>query len=153
MRGSALSATSGISVTSENYPVVISLLTERFGKKEAIIELLYSKLQNLHRAGVKFGDIQCTCDEIEKVLRQLEVQGEPVNEQRTLIQQIISKFPMEVIVKLEESKEPARPWTMPSLREAIRRYNSVHENVHHYVSNSGVHLKGQASFNNNNSVT
>jgi len=40
------------------------------------------------------------------------------------MQQIISKFPMEVIIKLEESKEPFRPWTMPSFREIIRRYVS-----------------------------
>ena len=120
LRGSALSAITRISMTSENYPLVIRHLMERFGRKEVIIESLYSKLQNLHRTGSKFGDIQCSCDDIEKILRQLEAQGEPVNEQRTLIQQIISNFPMEVI-KLEESKEPFRPWTMPSFREAIQQ--------------------------------
>jgi len=86
LRGSALSAITVISITGDNYSLVVKLLKERFGKKEAIIESLYSKLQNLHRTGGKFGDIQRTCDEIEKILRQLEAQGKPVNEQRTLIQ-------------------------------------------------------------------
>ena len=149
LRGSALSAITGIPITGDNYPLVVKLLKERFGNKEAIIESLYSKLQNLRRAGSGFSDIRRTCDEIEKCLRQLEAQGEPVNEQRTLIQQIISKFPMDVIIKLEESKEPMRPWTMPALREAICRYVTVHENVHRYVSNSSIQ-KGQSGFNNNN---
>jgi len=72
LRGSALSAITGISMTNENYPLVIRLLMERFGRKEVITESLYSKLQNLHRTGSKFGDIQCSyaCDDIEKILRQ-----------------------------------------------------------------------------------
>ena len=48
---------------------------------------------------------------IEKVLRQLEAQGESIDEQRVLIQQIISKYPPEVVTKLEETKEPLRPWS------------------------------------------
>ena len=39
---------------------------------------------------------------IEKVLRQLEAQGESIDEQRVLIQHIISKYPPEVVTKLEE---------------------------------------------------
>ena len=77
-------------------------------------------------SGGKFSDIQWTCDVIEKVMRQLEAQGGSIEEQQTLIQQIISKFPMEVIVKLEESKHPIRPCI---LREAIRHYITVNKNV------------------------
>ena len=110
----------------------------------------YSKLQNLHKIGSKFSGIQRTCDTIEKILRELEAQGESIDEQRTLIQQIISKFPAEVVVKLEESKEPVRPWTMPSLRDAIHHYITVHENVQHYLSNSNNHVKGQPFMPNNN---
>ena len=52
-----------------------------------------------------------TCDTIEKILRQLEAQGESTDEQWTLLYQIISKFPAELIVKLEEFKEqPVRTW-------------------------------------------
>ena len=62
--------------------------------------VLYSRLQNLPKASNKFVDIQRTSETIEKLLRQLEAQGEFINEQRILIQQIISKYPSEVIVKL-----------------------------------------------------
>ena len=44
---------------------------------------------------------------IEKMLRHLEAQGKTVNHQRMLIQLVLSKFPSEVIVKLEESKQPS----------------------------------------------
>ena len=45
---------------------------------------------------------------IEKVLRQLEAQGESIDEQRVLIQHIIFEYPPEVVTKLEETKEPLK---------------------------------------------
>ena len=45
LKGSALSAIAGIPLTSENYSLVVKLLQERFGRKEAIVESLYFKLQ------------------------------------------------------------------------------------------------------------
>jgi len=38
LRGSALAAIAGISVTGDNYQLAVKLLKDRFGKKEAIIE-------------------------------------------------------------------------------------------------------------------
>ena len=102
--------------------MVVKLLQERFGRKEAIVESLYFKLQNLPKTGNKFADIQWVSETIEKALRQLEAQGESIDEQRVLIQQIISKYPPEVITKLEEAKEPLRPWSIKSLRKAIYHY-------------------------------
>ena len=111
-----MSAIARISFTSENYSLVVKLFQERFGQKEAIVESLYFKLQNLPKTGNKFADIQRVSETIEKVLRQLEAQGKSIDEQRVLI---ISKYPPEVITKLEEAKEPLRPWSIKSLRKAI----------------------------------
>ena len=62
-------------------------------RKETIVES-YIKLQNLPKTGNKFaGLIQQVSETIEKVLRQLEAQGESIDKQRVLIQQIISKYP------------------------------------------------------------
>ena len=80
---------------------------------------------------------------IEKVLRQLKAQGESIDEQRVLIQQIISKYPPEVVTKLEETKEPLRPWSIKSLRKAICHYVTVQENVQSYVSSVNTNVKGQ----------
>ena len=52
----------------------------------------------------QFVEIKGTYEAIEKILRQLESQKEDVAHQRIIIQQILSKFPIDVIVKLEESK-------------------------------------------------
>ena len=143
LKGSASSVVVGIPLTSENYTVAIKLLQDRFGRKEAIVEALYFKLQNLPKANNKFVEIQRMSDTIEKVLRQLEAQGEFINEQRILIQQIISKYPSEVITKLEETKEPVTPWSMKSLRKAICQYITVQENVQRYVSSNNPNVRGQ----------
>ena len=95
----------GISITNEGYDVAIQILQERFGNKEVIIEALYAKLQCLPAASNKFSDIKYTYDVIERLLRQLEAQGEIVNQQKMLIHQLLSKFPLEVIVKLEDVKK------------------------------------------------
>ena len=143
LKGSALSAIARIPLTSENYSLVVKLLQERFGRKEAIVESLYFRLQNLPKTGNKFADIQRVSKTIEKVLRQQEGQGESIDEQRVLIQQIISKYPPEVITKLEEAKEPLRPWSIKSLRKAICHYVTVQENVQYYVSSVNTKVKGQ----------
>ena len=71
LRGTALTVIGGIPVTNDNYAMAIRLLKERFGKKEAIVELLYLRLQNLPRSGMSFCHIKSTLDSVEKLLRQL----------------------------------------------------------------------------------
>ena len=87
--------------------------------------------------------IQQVSEAIEKVLRQLEAQGESIDKQRVLIQQIISKYLPEVVTKLEETKEPLRSWSIKSLRKAICHYVTVQENVQCYVSSVNTNVKGQ----------
>ena len=58
VKGSALSAIAGIPLTSKNYSLVVKLLQERFGQKEATVESLYFRLQNLPKTDNKFADIQ-----------------------------------------------------------------------------------------------
>ena len=66
------------------------------------------------------------------------------------------KFPIEVVIKLEETKEPAIPWTMKTLRETLQHYISVHENAQRYAFNSNskgqtLSHSGYSSNKNNNS--
>ena len=144
LRGSALSSIAGIPLISENYSMAIKLLQNRFGRKETIIDSLYAKLQNIPRVvNHKFFEVQKVSETIERLLRQLEAQGEIINDQRTLVQQIISKFPTEVITRLEDYKQPAVPWNMKSLREAICQYVTIQENVQRYVYNTNLYVKGQ----------
>ena len=135
LNGTAASAVSGIPVNNDNYDTAITLLQEKFGRKEIIIQSLYSKLHNLPKCGNKFIDIQRLGASVEKILRQLEAQGEVINSQRMLIQLFLSKFPVEVIFQLEKSKEPTSPWTMENLRKAVSEYVVVQENVHRHITN------------------
>ena len=144
LKGLALSTIAGIPLTNDNYALAVRLLQEKFGQKKAIVGVLYSRLQNLPKASNKFVDIQRTSETIEKLLRQLEAQGELINEQRILIQQIISKYPSEVIVKLEETKEPVVPWSVESLRKAIGSHIAVQENVQRYISTNNPNVRGQS---------
>ena len=104
----------GISITNKGYDVAMQVLQERFGNKEVIIEALYAKLQHLPTALTKFSDIKYTYDVIERLLRQLEAQGEIVNQKKMLIHQLLSKFPLEVIIKLDV-KKCDQVWTMQLL--------------------------------------
>ena len=140
LKGSASFVIAGIPLTSENYTVAVKLLHERFGL--SIVEALYFKLQNLPKVNNKLVEIQRMSETIEKVLRQLEAQGEFINEQWILIQQIISKYPPEVITKLEETKEPVTPWSIKYLRKAICQYITVQENVQRYVSSNNLNVRG-----------
>ena len=72
IRNTAATAIYGISVTNDNYPVAIKILQDKFGKKESIIEALYSWLQRLPMATNRFSDIKHTYEALEKNLRQLE---------------------------------------------------------------------------------
>ena len=53
-----------------------------------------------------------------------------------LVPQILSKFPTEVLVKLEESKKPDENWTVKLLRGSLKRYIDVHENAQRHEFNS-----------------
>ena len=135
LRGTAANAISGISITNDNYDTAIKLLGDKFGKKEAIVETLYSHLQHLQTAMNKTGDIKFTYESIEKILRQLEAQGKDISHQRILVQQILSKFPLQVIVRLEKSKKLEDVWTVPLLRKSLQRYVTIFTNAQCYEFN------------------
>ena len=101
LKGSAAAAILGIPVTTENYELAITLLKEKFGKKETIVrvESLYAKVQNLPKASNKFSEIKHNHEVTEKILRQLSAQGEAIRDQRMLIQQLLCKYPTDVIIK------------------------------------------------------
>ena len=83
LRGSALSSIAGIPLISESYSMAIKLLQNRFGRKETIIDSLYAKLQNIPRVvNNKFVEVQKVSETIERLLRQLEAQGEIINDQQ-----------------------------------------------------------------------
>ena len=112
------------------------MLKEKFGNREVIIDTLYSQLQHLPIATNRISDIKSTFENIEKILRQLESQREDINNQKILVQHMLSKFPTQVIIKLEESKGLNDPWTVPKLRQSLQRYITIYTNAQRYEVNS-----------------
>ena len=99
---------------------------------------IYQQLQN------KLSDVKYIYDVIEKLLQQLESQGEIVNQQKMLIHQLLSKFPLAVILKLEDVKRCDQVWMMQLLRKSLSQYVMVQENVQRQVSNvRGGSLQGR----------
>ena len=70
-----------------------------------VIEALHAKLHHPSISSGKFNDIKYIYNSVERLLRQLELQGKAINEQKMLIYQILSKFPLEVVLKLEDAKK------------------------------------------------
>ena len=100
-------------------------------------------MQRLPTASNKFSDVKYTHDIIERVLRQLESQGEIVNQQKMLVHQLLSKFPLEVIVKLEDVKKCDQVWTGQFLRKLLSQYVMVQENAQRRVSIRGSSQQGR----------
>ena len=64
-----------------------------------------------------------------------------------LIQLVLSKFPLEVVIKLEKSKPPTERWNIENLRKAILQYTSIQESVFHYTYNTNGQLQVQGGNN------
>ena len=112
LTGPAAGAINGIPVTSANYPLALQLLKEKFGKPDIIIAALYAEFTKLPACNNRFDEIQRTVESVERIFRQLEAQGESIDFQRALIQQLMAKLPFQLITKLEEQRTNRNlPWT------------------------------------------
>ena len=87
-------------------------------------------------AANRISDIKSTHENIEKILRQLESQKEDIDNQRILVQQILSKFPIQVLIKLEDSKGIQDSWTVAVLRKLLQQYITISTNAHRYDVNA-----------------
>ena len=127
LEGEAARAVDGIPITSTNYPVAISVLKEKFGCQDLIVTKLYSQLMSIAVPMNKLEELKATVDYLEQLLRQLEAQGETVNAQRMLVQQLMAKFPVGFLTYLEEQRnKPCQPWSTSDLCAAMKKYLDVH---------------------------
>ena len=101
--------------------------------------MLYAKLHHLSVSSNKFHDIKYTYDTIERVLQQLESQGEHVDQQKMLVHQILGKFPLDAVLKLEDHKKVGDVWTMELLRQLLKQYIEVKESAQRHVASAKGH--------------
>ena len=55
------------------------------------------------------------------------------------MQQILLKFPMDIVIRLEESKALNVSWTITLLQESLKCYITIHSNAHRYEAISKSH--------------
>lgn len=119
--GEARGAIAGLALSNENYEVAINLLSERYGNKQEIVDLHYSKLINIPPPKNKKSDLRHFLDTVERHLRSLEVLKKKI-EQDVFISMIKSKLPKDVLLQLELRKDPDIEWKVDSLRKCLCTY-------------------------------
>ena len=93
-------------------------------KREVIIDALYSFTVAVYSDGHK--PISGVKSTFETILRQLESQGII---KKILVQQMLSEFPTQVTIKLEESRGLNDPWTVSNLEQSLQHYITIYANA------------------------
>lgn len=121
LEGEAKRAVAGIALSNENYRVAVSILMERFGNKQEVVDIHYKELVNVQSPTVKVENLRKFLDTIEKHLRSLEMLGESVD-QKVFVSLIRSKLPEEVLRQLEFNKGAKKDWSIETLRQHLKDY-------------------------------
>ena len=118
LKGRAGDVITGIQETNSNYLTAIQSLQERYGDLRSIIQLLYSQLENIPKSGPSVTELQLTCDNTEKILRQLENLEQDIHNY-ILVNLVKNKFPS-ILLELEQVKGNSDLWTMTELRKCLK---------------------------------
>ena len=152
LEGRAKQAIEGLQVSNDNYEVAISVLHERYGNKEHVIQAHYASLSDLPPSNTNSTKLRLTYDSIETSLRSLEALGENV-ENSYIVLLILSKLPPELKLKLEEQRTHEGNWTTTLLRKQLHKMVLAREIVENStgsfqqnVNKSVKHLTTEALF-------
>ena len=118
LKGSAARLIDGLDLTNENYSVAISMILQRYGKTRQSKQSLYLKLEQLQCPSYKIADQQTTLEEVQRILRQLTAIKEDIN-QPALIRQVLHKFPLVTVTRIEEMRNSENDWTMDELLQFL----------------------------------
>ena len=105
MEDRALKSIEGLELTNANCETAITLLQERSGKKQMVLDAHYTHLIDLAQASNNTGSLRATYDAVEKHLRSLQSLGDDIHH-RQIISIIRTKLPTVVISRLEKQKDP-----------------------------------------------
>ena len=126
LKDKALNSVEGYAITSENYPIVIDVLKNRYGNTKALTETLEAELMNLPKANESTTSLRQTSESIERICRQLKQLN--VAEESTLIATAIkSKLPYTVLTDLIKAEKST---TASDIRHGLQELVAVREEVH-----------------------
>ncbi|XP_063366256.1 uncharacterized protein LOC134654710 [Cydia amplana] len=98
--GDAKKAIDGLSTTSNNYAIAVSILKERFGKTSHLIDAHYATLYKVKMAKGNADDCRRTFNEIERNLKILESLGENINHNHLRFM-LLEKFPSDLVYEIK----------------------------------------------------
>ena len=126
LTGEAKNASSCIILLNDNYQVAVTLVKERFGDIQTVINAHYTELINLTPANDKPKSLRSLFDQIERNLRSLQALKQNIN-QEVFVSIITSKIPKGVLIHLEIQKGARAKWTVTTLRELFNDYIAARE--------------------------
>lgn len=112
---------SGLALSNENYDVAVTVLKERFGNNQEVIDLNYNEVIYLQPANNKTYSLRFFLDKIQRHLRSLEVLEQDIN-QDVFVSMVKAKLPQEVLLQLEIMNGANNKWTTLKLIETLRDY-------------------------------
>ena len=129
----ALKTTEGLELTNTDYKTAITLLQERYGKRQMVLDAHYIHLIDLVQASNNTSSPRATYNAVEKYLRSLQSLGEDIHH-RQIISNIRTKLPKVAFTRLEQQIDLDEEWWIETLRKALKNYISAQE-----VAESQVH--------------
>ena len=112
---------SGIYLSNENYDITKTLLKERFGNSQSVVNSHYTQLVNLKPAVNTTKGLRSLNDQFERHFRSLEALKQDTN-QDVFISIMTSKIPKDVLLHLQIQRGSEVRWTVSRLRELLSEY-------------------------------
>ena len=100
LTGEAKQAVSGIHLSNDNYDITKTLLKERFGNSQSVVNSHYTQLINMKPAVNSAKRLRTLHDQFERHFRSLEALKQDTN-QEVFVSIIKSKLPKEVLLQLQ----------------------------------------------------
>uniref|UniRef100_A0A915BS15 CCHC-type domain-containing protein n=1 Tax=Parascaris univalens TaxID=6257 RepID=A0A915BS15_PARUN len=125
IKGKAREAVGGFTVAPENYGAVKTMLQQRFGGSELLLKSLYAEL---HDATTPTKDFEECVASVERILQQLEQQGENIDNSQTELC-IEKRLPRSALLEVEQAKEADAAWSVRKLRDKVQAIVRISENM------------------------
>ena len=137
----------GLTPSNENYPVLVNLLTERFGSIPKIKAAYMRALYNIPKPEGHLKGLRHFYDSLESYVRGLEALGKaPDTYNDLLVCILLDKLPGEIRKNMARQHDQDE-WTLEQLRKALRGEIRVMEagqsSVHHHQQPSSSNDKNQ----------
>lgn len=126
LNGEAKDLLKGLPVISVNYSVALDILKEEYEDLQAAIDILYLKLMEIPPAK-NVMELKKVYNQTEGHFRSLEALEQDVNHS-IFVTILKSKIPRDILATLNFQHENL-PWTVNSLRNAIKRYTKAYREV------------------------